>query len=136
MASALKFKMTVREEIIGGIKNAMERGDSFEKAVQSFVNAGYNPGEVRAAADQMSRGAMPIVEGKEPEQQPKPTTTEPAQIKPKKFSFIKSFFPKTHFTTKKFLIILAIVILLIVIGAIVLLVAFPGIIKLLSEIIS
>jgi hypothetical protein len=38
----------VNEEILGGIKNAMERGSSFEQAVQSFINAGYNQNEVQS----------------------------------------------------------------------------------------
>jgi len=40
----------IKEEIAAGIKNAIERGDSLEKAKQSFINAGYNPQEVEQAA--------------------------------------------------------------------------------------
>ena len=54
-----------REEIIGGLKNALERGDSLEKAVQSFVNSGYNPQEVRTAANDLSHGATAIVHRQE-----------------------------------------------------------------------
>ena len=39
----------MNEEIIGGIKNALERGISLDKAAQSFINAGYNPKEVQEA---------------------------------------------------------------------------------------
>jgi|SRR3989344_4365497 len=42
------------EEIAGGIKNAMERGATLEQAVQSFISAGYNPVEVRQAAQSLS----------------------------------------------------------------------------------
>lgn len=39
----------MKEEILGGLKNAMDRGDSLEKAAKSFINAGYNPSEVKEA---------------------------------------------------------------------------------------
>jgi preprotein translocase subunit SecF len=39
-----------KEEIITGIKNALERGQSIEKATQSMINAGYNEREVSEAA--------------------------------------------------------------------------------------
>ncbi len=42
------------EEIAGGLKNALERGASLDQAVQSFINAGYNPVEVRQAAQSLS----------------------------------------------------------------------------------
>lgn len=51
----------MKEEIIGGLKNALDRGESIEKAVKSFVSAGYNPAEVRAAADMVSRGATSVI---------------------------------------------------------------------------
>jgi len=38
------------QEISGGIKNALDRGDSLSKAKQSFINSGYTPQEVQAAA--------------------------------------------------------------------------------------
>ena len=51
------------EELIAGLKNAMERGQSLEQAEQSFISAGYNPEEVRAAGDIISSsgGATRIV---------------------------------------------------------------------------
>lgn len=39
--------------LIGGLKNALERGESIEKAKQSFINAGYKPEEVTAAAQKV-----------------------------------------------------------------------------------
>jgi hypothetical protein len=35
--------------LVGGIKNALERGDTLQKARQSFISAGYKPEEVEAA---------------------------------------------------------------------------------------
>ena len=43
------------QELVGGLKNAFERGESFAKAKQSFINAGYNSSEVGAAAQEMRR---------------------------------------------------------------------------------
>lgn len=37
------------QEISGGIKNALNRGENLTKAKQSFINAGYTPQEVQAA---------------------------------------------------------------------------------------
>ncbi len=51
----------MREDIIAALKNALERGESLEKAMQSLINAGYNPIEVRQAAESLSQGAMSIV---------------------------------------------------------------------------
>jgi hypothetical protein len=50
------------DELVAGIKNAMERGYSAEQAAQSFTNAGYNPAEVREAVNILTRGATAIVE--------------------------------------------------------------------------
>lgn len=44
----------MREELEAGLKNAIERGSSLEEAVQSFINAGYNPVEVKEAANNLN----------------------------------------------------------------------------------
>lgn len=46
----------MNEEIIGGIRNAMARGQSIEQAVRSLINAGYNLQEVKDAAGSFSEG--------------------------------------------------------------------------------
>lgn len=38
------------EELVGGLKNAIERGDTLKDAMQSFINGGYNLAEVSGAA--------------------------------------------------------------------------------------
>ena len=48
----------VREEILTGLKNAVERGQSIEKAVQSMISAGYNPAEVNEAVNYINLGSM------------------------------------------------------------------------------
>jgi hypothetical protein len=39
----------MKEEIIAGLKNALQRGQNLEQAAQSFINAGYSPQEVQEA---------------------------------------------------------------------------------------
>ncbi|MBM3230125.1 hypothetical protein FJZ22_00510 [Candidatus Pacearchaeota archaeon] len=39
----------MKEEVLGGIKNALERGISLDQAAKSFINAGYNPQDVQEA---------------------------------------------------------------------------------------
>ena len=39
--------------LVGGLKNALERGETLEKAKQSFINAGYKPEEVSMAAQKV-----------------------------------------------------------------------------------
>ena len=40
----------VREDIIGGLKVAISRGNTLQQAMQSFYNAGYNKDEIDEAA--------------------------------------------------------------------------------------
>ncbi|MFH1802141.1 MAG: hypothetical protein ABH864_01680 [archaeon] len=47
----------MRDEIIAGLRNAVARGQNLEQAAQSFINAGYNPQEVKAAYQVLSSGA-------------------------------------------------------------------------------
>jgi len=42
--------MAEREEIMSGLRNAIERGYSLDLAVQSFMNAGYNKQDVLDSA--------------------------------------------------------------------------------------
>lgn len=50
----------MREDIYGGLKNALDRGEDLEKAVRSFIAAGYPEPEVREAAQAISSNA-PII---------------------------------------------------------------------------
>ena len=47
------------EDVMPGLKNALDRGDSMESAVQSFINAGYDPEEVRQASKMLLSGTDP-----------------------------------------------------------------------------
>jgi hypothetical protein len=51
----------MREELEAGLKNAIERGSTLEEAIQSFINAGYNPVEVKEAANNISSGVTNII---------------------------------------------------------------------------
>ena|SRR3989344_8651984 len=46
----------MKEELIGGLKNAIERGASIESAINSMINAGYKKEEVLQAAKEFSSG--------------------------------------------------------------------------------
>ena len=48
------------EEIIGGIKNALERGETLDSAKQSFINAGYKFEEVESAVQKVPHVASRI----------------------------------------------------------------------------
>jgi hypothetical protein len=63
----------MKEEIIGGLRNALERGETIEKAMQSFVNAGYSPNEVREAAIAINPSASGLLYG-QPAPSAQPTT--------------------------------------------------------------
>lgn len=43
-----------REDIIGGLKNALARGQPLQSAIQSFLNAGYAKEDVEEAARSLS----------------------------------------------------------------------------------
>ncbi len=106
------------EEIIGGLKNALERGETLAKAKQSFLNAGYKPAEIDGAVRKMpatnTQIKKPITtpaETKIPAAQ-KPTANN--QSPPRTTSIMPG--QKKHLS-KKFIIILVSIAALILIGA-------------------
>jgi len=48
----------VREDIVAGLRNALERGYSLQIAKQSFISAGYSEMEVEDAARYVSTGVL------------------------------------------------------------------------------
>ena len=52
----------MKEEILSGLKNAIERGSSLESAMRSFINAGYSEVDVKDAAGLISAGDRGITE--------------------------------------------------------------------------
>jgi len=67
----------VREEIVEGLKNAVERGYSLEMAKQSFISAGYPREEVEEAASFIHGGTLSLETGKNSANE----TQMPEQIK-------------------------------------------------------
>ncbi|MEI6731948.1 MAG: hypothetical protein WCK90_04690 [archaeon] len=57
-----------KEEIAAGLRTAIEHGYSLENAAESFVNAGYNPNDVKDAKEIVSMGASSIVRPDKPMQ--------------------------------------------------------------------
>tara|TARA_Y100000034_G_scaffold120677_1_gene163897 strand:+ start:3553 stop:4050 length:498 start_codon:yes stop_codon:yes gene_type:complete len=53
------------EEIITGLRNAIDHGDSLQKAVEIMINSGYNALEVKEASKYIGGGSLHM-------QQPKP----------------------------------------------------------------
>ena len=45
----------VREDILGGLKNALERGEGLDNAKSSFISAGYPKNEVEEAASLLEK---------------------------------------------------------------------------------
>jgi hypothetical protein len=78
--------------IIGGLKNALERGSSLEKAKESFITAGYDAADVEEAANSIGE-KKPVKQvvpaqllaalSKTPEK-PLPELPKAGAIKPKK----------------------------------------------------
>jgi hypothetical protein len=52
----------MREDIVGGLKNALDKGENLEQAVRTFVNAGYPEREVREAARYATSGILSSLE--------------------------------------------------------------------------
>jgi len=44
----------MREDIITGLRNGLERGESLESSMRSFINAGYNSIDVKQAAQALT----------------------------------------------------------------------------------
>lgn len=56
----------MNDELIGGMRNALERGETIEQAIQAFLNAGYSPNEVREAAGRVAPSAAAAIYGQAP----------------------------------------------------------------------
>ena len=51
----------MKDEVAQGIKNAIERGQSLDSAIASFVNAGYSESEVHEAANSLNNSASSLL---------------------------------------------------------------------------
>ncbi|HLC53180.1 MAG TPA: hypothetical protein VJK03_01435 [Candidatus Nanoarchaeia archaeon] len=102
----------MKDEIVGGLRNALELGESLEQAVQSFINAGYPPNEVREAAAILVPSATALLEpsSQPPSPQSSPTKESPV-LSPQGMA---PQFAKVPAKGKKFVIILLIIFLILV----------------------
>ncbi len=64
----------VKQELIAGLKNAVERGTDLERAKHSFISAGYPPEEVEEAARAVREGSV------FPQQPALPVRAQPREI--------------------------------------------------------
>ncbi len=83
------------EEILTGLRNAIEHGENLQTAIQIMINSGYNQKEVLEASNFISRGALNLQQSKTGEQL---TMPEKKTIFPNKK---KNFFSKLAFWKKK-----------------------------------
>jgi hypothetical protein len=110
----------MNEEILSGLRTGMERGFSLDSAVQSFINAGYNPAEVNEAAALVARGQAPasIKPSSQIPVQPLPKTPQVGMPQPKLSETSKLQTTEKPATPKKMklLLIIAIILILLIVG--------------------
>ena len=79
------------QEIVGGITNALNRGETLAKAKQTFINGGYKPQEVQAATQLIKSKPVQIAKPLNPsEQTPQPELPLQQQKFSKKTTIILS----------------------------------------------
>ena len=69
-------------ELVGGIKNALERGEPMPKVKKSFLNAGYKQAEVNAAISRLSPQATSQTPILRQQTTPNQKTEQPKEKKP------------------------------------------------------
>lgn len=71
----------VRGDILGGLRVALAKGDSLQKAMQSFYNSGYKKDEIEEAARFLqTQGFQPEVITKKPEISQKKQISKPSGV--------------------------------------------------------
>jgi hypothetical protein len=111
----------VREDIVAGLRNALDRGNSFEAAKQSLLNAGYSSEDIAEAGNYINAGSvLPLHEVqriKKPADSVVPSKTRPQ--KPSKG-------PSTGqgFFSRNWKVILLLAVLFVLIGLFVLVLLF------------
>ena len=58
----------MREDIVGMLKNAIERGGRPERVAQSLIGSGYNPAEVQQALAYVTGGTLSSLNAPPPQQ--------------------------------------------------------------------
>ena len=91
MDKSWSYKM-VKEDIVGGLKLALSKGESLQQAMMTFYNSGYKKQDIEEAAKAVqSQGSIQeLVQKLQPGGQAK----QPAQQIPKPKKFLQRFRPK------------------------------------------
>lgn len=55
----------MRDDLIGGLRNALERGFTIDQAIKSFTNAGYQESDVKEAAQHLDTGVTTMMQSSE-----------------------------------------------------------------------
>jgi hypothetical protein len=108
------------QEIIGGLKNALDRGEPLAKAKQSFLNAGYKPEEIESAVQKMPVATPQMKKPETPEIKKKNTVENPkteTKQDNKTFKTTTEIPGQKKHLSKKFLIILISSSILVLVGA-------------------
>lgn len=112
----------VREDIVAGLKNAVERGESLEEAKQSFISAGYSKEDVEEASSLIQSSSALLI-GRGEDIPPLKIQSQTIQQKPQ-LETLKEEKPVINKTKSNFKIILLIIVLLILIGILILTIVF------------
>ena len=103
----------MNEEILGGIKSAVKRGETLQQAMMSFFNAGYKREDIKEAARAFQQGNIPL----------KPLVSKKeGRIKPKKVikKKVSSYeVPKKKDKTRKLLLTLILIASILFVGLLV-----------------
>lgn len=105
------------EEIIGGLRNALERGEVLAKAKQSFINAGYTPEEVESAVRKTPADSLQTIPKVD---QNILTEGRPLSVQKEQFQQVQPL-PTTNLPEQKRGISKKLVIILVIISALILL---------------
>ena len=70
----------VNEELVAGLRNGFERGESLEKSIQTLLSAGYSAQDVKEAADSINFGALAESSKQAIKSAPSPTKETPVAI--------------------------------------------------------
>lgn len=109
----------MRDDIYGGLRNALEHGTSLEQAIKSFTNAGYPEVEVREAAKALEGGSslLTVQQTQQPQQAPRIPSLPPSssmRALPVRQQPVRTTFemPKQHHRPSLLVIILSLILIL------------------------
>jgi lysylphosphatidylglycerol synthetase-like protein (DUF2156 family) len=89
----------VKEELVIGLKNAINRGESLEKAMQSLLTAGYSPIDVKEASEYINLGVTKKIAQNVPQENPQTPQTNENEESQKYLAENKPFISKEKIPT-------------------------------------